>query len=196
MTDCAACQHRLAQFAQIAETIQRPSRAGSAWADVAWHSKPPFSEGAPSYAYSSCRRISGLGAVVLAALIVVLFAWSSSSHPARTADWRPASRRRPRGTATTATGASDATSAPTRYQALALPRLAPALPICRSRQNSVSTAPTQAGGGGTGQFTLYQVQMCTADSSPSAVTAFFSTLTSHSWLHSNTFPADGAFSNT
>jgi hypothetical protein len=98
--------------------------------------------------------------------------------------------------AATATGVSQATSC-----AAALPGAGPAstgpsfadLPL---PPNSVSTAPAQMGGGGAGQFTLDQVQLCTADSSPSAVNAFFSGLTSHSWLHSNTFPADGAYQST
>jgi Putative zinc-finger len=190
--DCAACQHRLEQFAQIAAAIQRqppPDLRARTWRGI---------QGRLSQREQQSMRIpraaafSGIGAVAVVALIVLLFVVvlhqppSNSGEPAAGSSTATA-------VAPTATGASNATSC-----ADALPGAGPAsagpsfadLPL---PANSVSTAPAKTGGGGAGQFTLYQVQMCTADSSPSAVNAFFAGLTSHGWLHSNTFPADGAY---
>lgn len=191
--DCAACQHRLAQFAQIAEAIQRPPAPdlrGQTWRGI--QSRLSQREQQPMRTPRAVA-LSGIGAVVLAALLVVLFAVVLRQPPSTNSGLAAGVSTATTTTAATATGASKATSC-----ADALPGSGPAsagsgfadLPL---PPESVSTAPTQSGGGGAGQFTLYQVQMCTADSSPSAVTTFFSTLTSHSWLHSNTFPADGAF---
>ncbi len=135
----------------------------------------------------------GIGAVVLVALLVLLFIFVLQRPPSNSGEPGIGSSTATTGAATTPTVAAPATSC-----AEALPGAGPAtagpsfadLPL---PAKSVSTAPKKSGGGGVGEFTLYQVQMCTPDSSPSAVNAFFAGLTSHGWLHSNTFPLDGSF---
>lgn len=137
--------------------------------------------------FPRAAAFSGIGAGVVVALLVILFLLVLNQRPGSSTT--PATS----GATATVTGTSTATSC-----ASALPGAVPAsagpnftdLPL---PANSVSTAPTQAGGGGAGQFTLYTLQLCTSSSSPAAVDAFFTSLTAHSWLHSTTFPADGSY---
>ena len=191
--DCAACQHRLAQFAQIAATIQRqpaPDMRARTWRGI--QSRLSRRE-QPSMRIPRAAAFSGLGAVALVAVIVLLFVFVLQRPPSTNGEPAAGAPTATAGTAATATGAANATTCADALPGAGSASAGPSFADLPLPANSVSTAPTQAGGGGAGQFTLYQVQMCSADSSPSAVNAFFSTLTSHSWLHSNTFPADGAF---
>ena len=60
--------------------------------------------------------------------------------------------------------------------------------------NSVSTAVKQTGGGGDGQFTIYEFDLCASGSSSQAIFTFFAnTLPSHNWPHQIWFPFDGYF---
>ena len=191
--DCATCQHRLDQFAQIAAAIQRqpaPDLRAQTWRGI---QRRISRREQPSMRFPRAAALSGLGAVALVAIIVGLFVFVLQRPPSNNGE--PAAGAP---TATTNVVATPTLQPSVSSCADALPGAGPAsagpsfsdLPL---PPNSVSTAPTQSGGGGAGQFTLYQVQMCTADSSAAAVNAFFSGLPSHGWLHSNTFPADGSF---
>ncbi len=60
--------------------------------------------------------------------------------------------------------------------------------------NSVSTPVRQTGGGGDGQFTIYEFDLCTSGSSPQAIFTFFAnTLPSQNWPHQIWFPFDGYY---
>jgi hypothetical protein len=60
--------------------------------------------------------------------------------------------------------------------------------------NSISTAVTKTSGGGDGQFTIYQFDLCTSGTSPQAIFTFFAnTLPAQNWPHQIWFPFDGYF---
>lgn len=191
VTDCAACQRRLAQFAQIAATIQRqpaPDLRAQTWRGI--QARLAQKEHRPMR-IPRAAAFGGIGAIALVALIVVLFVLVLNQHSSG-------------GTgplASTGSATSIATATATTVAAScdsALPGAGPAsagpsftdLPL---PANSVSTAPTQTGGGGDGQFTIYDLEMCTPGSSAADVNAFFTGLTASNWLNSNTFPADGSY---
>ena len=124
---------------------------------------------------SRTAAFRSIGAFAIVALIIILLVFALHQRASNTTG--PASTTN---CASALPGAGPA-SAGINFTDLPLPA------------NSLSTVPTNIGGGGAGQFTLYEVQMCTSDSSPSAVTTFFTNLTAHSWFHSATFPSDGAY---
>ena len=60
--------------------------------------------------------------------------------------------------------------------------------------NSVSTPVTATRGGGDGQFTIYEQDLCTTSTSPQTIFSFFAnTLPGHNWPQQKWFPFDGYF---
>jgi hypothetical protein len=186
---CAACQRRLGQFTQIALAVQQqpaPDLRAQTWhglqARLAHQAQHPLR-------LPRAAAFSGIGTVALVALIAILFAFvlhqrpnPNSSIPVTSVTASPtASATTAAATCASALPGAGTASAGTHFTDLPLP------------QGSMSVAPTQMGGGGAGQFTLYDLELCTPNSSPSAITAFFANLTAAQWQRSATFPADGAY---
>jgi hypothetical protein len=95
------------------------------------------------------------------------------------------------GTATTAAAPSPTT--PTCAQAL--PGAGPAkagaaFPDLPLPSGALGLAPVKTLGGGDGQFTLFDVALCSSASSAARIRSFFGTLPSSGWVHSDWFPMD------
>jgi hypothetical protein len=97
------------------------------------------------------------------------------------------------GTATTAASPTVAVAATTCAQALPGAGTATAgagfsdLPL---PPGATGLAPVKTLGGGDGQFTLYDIALCSSASSAAAIGSFFGTLPSSGWVHSDWFPMD------
>jgi hypothetical protein len=191
--DCAACQYRLTQFEKIATALQRqhePDLRLQTWRGLQLR----FSQKERRFMHfppinTTFRNIGAVAVLVLFAIFaVVVFSQRPGGGPGTTSTPTIIPTNTPVGTATTTIAdcssilpGSGPASAGSNFSDLSLPA------------NSVSTALTKVGGGGTGQFTIYELKLCAPGSSVSAIESFFMQLTSRSWLHSNTFPADGAY---
>jgi hypothetical protein len=177
--ECAACQRRLAQFARIAAAVQQPAPdlRAQTWSGL----QARLSQKEQRPMQFPRAAFGGIGAVAALALLAVLFVLVLNQ--------RAGGNTKP-GTSSTALSCASAlpgsgpASAGSHFTDLPLPA------------HSVSAAPTQTGGGGDGQFTLYDLELCTSASSPSAVNAFFAGLPASHWQPSNTFPADGAYQSS
>jgi hypothetical protein len=150
-----------------------------------------------------CQSKRSLTSGILALLsLFAIFALSACSNPVGAP---PSTGTTPGGTsggtpgatpAATATGATGNTSSggsATCAQALpgahAVP-IGPSFPDLPLPPGSVSTTPVKTAGGGDGQFTLWQVDLCVNGTSAAAVRSSLGTLPGHGWLHSDWFPAD------
>lgn len=202
VTDCAACQQRLDEFAQIAAAIHRqpaPDLRQQTWRGLQTRISQ---RGQQPMRIPRAAAFSGIGAIAVAALIIVLFVFALNHRPGGSS-----------GPATTTATAVPVTVVSTIAVVASVVITSPPAPVSCSAAlpgagpasagssftdlpmpaNSVSTPLAQSGGGGAGQFTLYTLQLCTSGSSPTSINAFFAGITAQGWLHSTTFPADGSF---
>jgi hypothetical protein len=195
VTDCAACQRWLTQFTQVAAAIQRqrePDLRAQTWRGL---QSRLIQREQQSRRFPRTAAFSSIGAIALLALIAVLVVLvfhqrpGGRTVPASVASATATATSTIPATSTTVSAASCASALPGAGPASAGPSFTD-LPLPAS---SVSLTPTKTGGGGAGQFTLFDLQMCTSSSSAAAINTFFTGLTAHSWLHSNTFPVDGAY---
>ena len=204
LPNCAACQRRLAHFDRIAAAVQAPPPRDLrplVWGGV---QARLTSREQRIMRFPRAAALSSISAAALLLIIAALFLIVLQQHKSSTAVGNG-------GTATATTGAPTvnptSTSLPVTTTAppttvpgcnTLLPAAGPAaagpsFPDLAFPPNSLGNNLARIGGGGDGQFTIYQLELCTANASPSAINSFFANLATTGWLHSNTFPLDGAY---